>query len=648
MSKNFYLDNHDLKLNIEYLNWQELFPLIEPDTSDPDAPRNINEAQVLYHEFLQSIGEYIAEKIDPVTPKLDQEHPSLKDGEMLVPETMDKCIKGLSDMGAMAIPFSRHVGGMNMPWLLSCAVSEMTARADVSLMTYYGFFSGLGPVFQIFALEEGSFEASDFKITKTRFDQALKDAASGYSCGAMCLTEPQAGSDLAQIRTKATLGADGYWYLDGQKIWITCGHGEHHLVLARSEDEKTHPGLKGLSLFYVPAHIERDGKKVRNFEIGGQEKKMGQPSMVTVTLNYDQSRGELVGQRGHGFRCMALVMNDARLQVGFEGIGLCESAMRMAKSFADERITMGKKISKHEMIAEYLDEMAVTNKALRVLAFDAAFHEEMVTRLKTKIKIDKLLSDEKKQELEALASKHRWAARLATPLVKYTASENAVRYARMNMQIMGGSGYMKEYKAEKLMRDSLIMPIYEGTSQIQALMVVKDHLQHAMRNPGKFLSKLAQAKLQSLAAKTEHERLLFRLKAHYYSTIQTILTRMCIDKFGDIKGRPLAQWKEAFLRSWDPKKDFSFALLHAERFCKIASDLWMAKALISQTEKIKEQDLKERRLALAMRFMERAEPKIKGLMLEIEASRGSLFREKFLKKNMSEAKTADNSHNLTI
>ena len=130
------------------------------------------------------------------------------------------------------------------------------------------------------------------------------------------------------------------------KIWITCGHGEHHLVLARSESTKSHPGLKGPSLFYVPAHIEVNGERVRNFTIGGQEKKMGQHSSVTVTLNYDNSRAELVGQRGHGFRNMLLVMNDARLLVGYEGIGLCEKAYRMAKSFADERITMGKKNSR--------------------------------------------------------------------------------------------------------------------------------------------------------------------------------------------------------------------------------------------------------------------------------------------------------------
>ncbi|HXW52915.1 MAG TPA: acyl-CoA dehydrogenase family protein, partial [Myxococcota bacterium] len=359
MARNFFLDNDDLQFNLEHQEWHELFPLIEPDPKDSEAPRTLSEAKVLYHEFMRSLGEFIAEKIDPKVHLLDEQHPTLKDGEMVDAPAMQEFIKGLSEMGAMALPFSRHVGGYNIPWTAQNVVTEMCARADVSLMTYYSFFSGIGLAFQYFTLEEGSFKANKKKLVSTRFDQQMSELAQGSTCGAMCLTEPQAGSDLSEIRTKAVKEGDGYWYLFGQKIWITCGHGEHHLVLARSENQKTHPGLKGLSLFYVPAHVERDGKRVRNFEIGGQEKKMGQHSSVTVTLNYDRSRAELVGQRGHGFRNMTMVMNDARLLVGFAGIGLCEKALRQAKDFAENRLSMGKKIINHEMIAEYVDEMEV-------------------------------------------------------------------------------------------------------------------------------------------------------------------------------------------------------------------------------------------------------------------------------------------------
>lgn len=627
MAKNFYLDNEDIKFHLENLDWDRLFPLVEPDSTDPEAPKNSSDAQVLYQEFLRSLGEFIAEKIDPKVHLLDEQHPTLKDGEMTDPPVMKEFMKGLVDMGATALPFPRHVGGFNMPWTVTNMVTEMVARADVSLMTYYSFFSGFGMVFQIFALEEGSFTAEKRKIASTRFDDQMRDVCQGKTSGAMCLTEPQAGSDLAQINTQAVKDKDGYWYITGQKIWITCGHGEHHLVLARSESKKTHPGLKGLSLFYVPAHIEKDGKRVRNFEIGGQEKKMGQNSLATVTLNYDNSRAELVGQRGHGFRNMALVMNDARLTVGFEGIGLCEKALRQAKEFAEERVTMGKKIAQHEMIADYIDEMEVENKALRALAYDASFQEEMCNRLKTRLYVE-TLSKEMKKTVEDEHKYHKWQARLSTPMVKYCASENAVRFARMNMQILGGVGYMKEYGAEKLMRDSLIMPIYEGTSQIQALLILKDHLQHAMRNPAKFVSKMASAKVHTISAKTPEERMLARLKALYYSAMQAIMTRMVVDKFGGLKEKPLTDWKQAFLSSWDPKTDFSFGLLHAERFTLIASRLWMARVLVKQALKLKDEKQRKERLELATRFMERAEPKMRGLLHEIEASKNSIFRAK--------------------
>lgn len=631
MAKSFYLDNDDLRFQIEHQDWAAMYPYVEPDPKDEDAPRNTEESLALYHEFLRTIGEYIAEKIDPKTHLLDEEHPTLKDGEMIDAPTMREFVKGLSDLGAMAMPFPRHVGGYNMPWLVANAVCEMTARADVSLMTYYGFFAGIGLAFQFFSLEEGAFKAEKKKIISTRFDHVMRDMVEGKTCGAMCLTEPQAGSDLAQIRCTAELNKDGSWSINGQKIWITCGHGEHHLVLARSEKESTHPGLKGLSLFYVPAHIEKDGKRVRNVEIGGQEKKMGQHSSVTVTLNYDDSRGELVGQRGHGFRNMLLVMNDARLLVGLEGVGLCEKAMRMAKAFAEERVTMGKKIIEHEMIADMIDEMEVDNKALRALAFHAGFHEEMANRIKAHMRVRNLKSDsDEGQKSEEEYKQHKWAARLSTPLLKYMASENAVKYARQTMQIMGGVGYMSEYGAEKLMRDALILPIYEGTSQIQALMVLKDHLQHAMRNPAKFYSKMAAAKVQTFGGKHHAERQLGHLKGLYYSAMQSIMTRMLADKFGDLKDKPLASFKLAFLKSWDPRTDFSFGLLHAERFCRITSALWMARVLVKQALSLKDEKLREERLLLAVRYMDRAIPKTRGLLSEIEGSKSSVFRQDFV------------------
>src|SRR5690606_2000864 len=152
-----------------------------------DAPKSVIESTVIYHEFLSSLGEYIALKIDPKVHLLDEQHTTLNDGEMIDAPIMQEFINDFASMGAMALQFSRHVGGYSLPWMVSNVVTEMCARADVSLMTYYSFFSSIGLAFQFFALEEGNFKADKY-ILSTRFDSQMRDLSSGKTSGAMCLT----------------------------------------------------------------------------------------------------------------------------------------------------------------------------------------------------------------------------------------------------------------------------------------------------------------------------------------------------------------------------------------------------------------------------------------------------------------------------
>jgi alkylation response protein AidB-like acyl-CoA dehydrogenase len=625
-SRNFYLENDDLRFQIDNIPWAELLPLVEYDQTHPDAIKSVDEAKAQYAEVLSSMGEFIAQKIAPLAHEIDKSEPRLEGGEVIESVPMRTCLNGLIGLGITQLPLSRHVGGMNMPWVIASVVYELLSRADVSVSTCQGFYAGIGMALQLYSLEEDSFVAQDGVLQSTRFDAQIRKIAQGEEFGAMVLTEPGAGSDLSRINTKATQTSDGTWQIEGQKIWITSGHGEHHVVLARSEDSSKEPGLKGLSLFYVPAHIEHDGKRVRNIELGGLEKKMGQHSSVTITVNYNQSYAELIGQRGHGFRYMLLLMNNARLFVGFEGVGLCESAYRMAKSYAEERVSMGKPIAQHEMIADYLDDMDTMICGMRALNFDAAFHEEMSSRMRALMKIKPPKDKDEREEREKQIRFHKRKVRMATPLVKYMGSEQAVHMARMTMQIMGGVGYMSEYGAEKLLRDALVMPIYEGTSQIQALMVLKDHLQHAMRNPAKFLAGAAKVRIDSVRARDPLDAALARVKSLYFSGVQTILTQIVADKFGDLRGKPLANWKASFLQSWDPKKDFSFGLLHAERLTLIASYMAIAKVLVRQAHDAKSTPHAQQRRDLAERFIERAEPKCRGVLGEIEATRRSFFK----------------------
>jgi 3-(methylthio)propanoyl-CoA dehydrogenase len=625
MSRNFFTDNDDIRFQLERTDWKTLVPLVEEPFGDDDAFKSPEDAKAFYLDMLEALGEFVAREVAPHWKELDDQHPVLKDGEVADPPRMKQIMKGLGEMGAMGLTLPRRLGGMNAPLLVNFAFYEVLARADVSSMSHYGFHGGIAQSMLLYSLEEGSVETEGSRIVKTRFDVQAARMATGEEWGAMVLTEPGAGSDLGEIRTTARLDKDGKWRLNGSKIYITSGHGEHHIVLARSEETSTHVGLKGLSLFYCPAHKGADGERVRNFEIGGIENKMGQHSAVAATINYDDSEAELIGKRGHGFLGMLLLMNNARIAIGFEALGICEAAYRGSVAFAEERVTMGKPIARHELIADYLDDMELTIRGLRAMSFEAAFHEETAARMKIMLKLKPPTSDEERKERERLVRRHKRKARHYTPLIKYFAGEEAVRLSRMYMQILGGIGYIREYPAEKLHRDSLVLPVYEGTSQIQALMALKDNLQATIRNPGRFFGELATARFDKMRG-DPIDKQLARLRTVASSAQQTILGRIAADKLGDLAGRPVRDLMNAFMRDWDPKRDFSFGLLHAERLTKILSDVAIADCLVRQAHESRGTDHEDERRELASRWLEKVEPRCRGILLEIEATSGGLLR----------------------
>ncbi|HEY1088574.1 MAG TPA: acyl-CoA dehydrogenase family protein, partial [Archangium sp.] len=561
--------------------------------------------------------------------ELDEQHPVLKDGEVTNGARMDKILKGLADLGAMGLTLPRRLGGMNTPLLVNNALFEMLSRADSAVTGTFGFYAGIAGSLLMYTADEGSVTFEGGKPVKTRFDDAIEKIASGAEWGAMVLTEPHAGSDLAQLKAHATQQADGSWRLSGQKIFITAGHGQHHVVIARTEDEQTHPGLKGLSLFYVPRVVDKDGKPdvdggIRNFEIGGIEHKMGQRAAVAATLHYDNARAELIGKRGDGFRLMLVLMNNARIAVGFESIGTCEAAFRTARAYAEERVSMGKPIARHEMIADYLDEMDIVIRGLRAITIEAAFHEEVATRLKQLLKANPPANEEERTKLTKQAKTSARRSRSLTPLIKYQGGEEAVRISRMAMQIQGGLGYIVETGTEKLLRDALVLPVYEGTSQIQALMALKDNLGAAIKNPARFAREIAETRLKALSANDPLEKAAARMHLQALSAMQTILSRIAADKIGSVTGQPVTSWKNA-LTKIDPSSDFSFGMLHAERLTKLLVWSKTADLLVEQAKKVAGTSDGDERREIAMRWVERFEPRGKGVIAEIEATSGSLL-----------------------
>lgn len=617
---NFFKDNDDLQFYFERgIDWGELVRLTEHDFRAPDGPESVAEAVELYRDIANLVGEFVANEVAPHAAQLDREAVELIDGEAVHPPRLQGIFDQINEMELNGLCLPRELGGMNAPLMLYYLTSEVIGRADVSVMAHHGFHGGMAAAMLIFSVREGStqVDAENGVILETRFQRYIEEIVRGESWGCMDITEPDAGSDMAQLRCKAEQDDEGNWFVTGQKIFITSGHGKYHFVIARTEEaaDPNDPfaGLGGLSMFLVPTYEDRDGERVRLATVDRIEEKLGHHASVTAQISFERSPAHLIGQRGEGFKYMLTLMNGARLGVGFECIGICEAAIRLAQDYAAERRSMGKSIDRHEMIADYLDEMRTEVQALRAVCVHGAYHEEVATKIELALRFA-AMSDTERKQLEQQQKAHKRKARRVTPLLKYFGAEKAVEMARRCVQIHGGVGYTKEYGAEKLLRDAMVMPIYEGTSQIQALMAMKDTLGAIMKNPQRFLRRGAQARWRAVSARDPLERRVAKLQATSFQAQQHLITRTATDKMRGLKGVAMTEWPDAFLKNWNPKRDFRFAMLHAERLTRILFDEAAAELLLEQAKAHPE------RRELLERWLDRAETRSRFMLDEIQTT----------------------------
>ncbi len=612
---NFYDDNADIRFYVERgIDWEPIVRLTEHEFQSEDGFENTAEAVDFYREVLTMLGEYVGEEIAPNWAELDKMKPVVKDGEVVYPKAWDEMFDAIKELEVHGLCVPRELGGMNAPLMVLQFMNEMFARADVSVCAHHGFHGGMALAALSYSILEGSTEFSKDPhphISKTRFQQCIDEIVAGEEWGSMDITEPDAGSDMAQLRAKGEVDADGNWFVTGQKIFITSGHGKWHFVIARTEEptgDDAFSGLKGLSMFLVPAFDKRDkdGKPVRTHTtIDGVETKLGHNGSATVAISFERAPAYLIGNRGEGFKYMLLLMNGARVGVGFESLGLCEAAYRKAVSYAAERRSMGKTIDQHEMIADYLDQMRVDLAGIRAINVKACWHEEIAQKTEMRLRFDTDLSEEDRKRLQKQHKRHKSKARHLTPLLKYQASEKAVEMARLAIQIHGGNGYMTEYGVEKLLRDAVVMPIYEGTSQIQALMAMKDNLLGVVKNPRRFLAQGAQIRWRMVGG-SELDRRVAKLEHIQHSTIRFLLTRLTANKLGELPQHSPGEWGKV-MTGWDPKKDFALAMLHAERLIQILIDVAIARELHEQASHFPE------RRELLLAWLERAEPRCRYL-----------------------------------
>ena len=583
--ENFFTANDDLVFTFEHaVPWDRVVPVVEENFcpsggsgSDPAGPKDTAEAVDVYREALTLVGEYAGNEIAGRAREVDEEGSWHRDGPVAVPEPLRRNLEGLKELGVTGLSVPRRYGGESFPFTVSSMALEMISRACASTMVQYAFFLSPAMMLLRFAPEELK-------------QQYVPRLAAGEISGSVAMTEPQAGSDVGRVSTTAR-EVDGEWRITGRKQFITNGCGDICIVLARSEAGST--GLDGLSLFLVERERQENGRTGDNYVVERAEHKVCLTASPTCGLAFDDSRAVLLGKRGEGWREILTFMNESRVAVGVQGIGTAQGALEEARRYAAERVQMGKPIREHPLVADMLLEMEATVAALRALAYEATTLYDLTEGLQREAaKLPE--GDPQRTEIERTVTVKGRYLRELTPLVKWFGAEEVIRVCRMAMQIYGGYGVIKDYDVERLMRDSLILPIYEGTSQIQALMATKDLLKAALAKPAALVGGTISPSLAAATFPGELGRLYRRGRSDLNSAIRSLLYDLV--KRGGKEGiLGLVQGKPAIR-----EKDTEYILLHAERLTAMLAHLHAARLLAEQAQHYPE------RLPVAKRAMRRA------------------------------------------
>src|SRR3954467_14864172 len=402
--------------------------------------------------ILEEAGKFASEVLDPINYSGDQEGSVWKDGAVTTPKGFKQAYQQYVQGGWGALPFGPEWGGQGLPKLVATAVEEMLTASNMSF--------SLCPL-----LTQGAIHALELCGSDELKRTYLGKMTQGAWTGTMNLTEPQAGSDLALVRTKAERSG-GHYLISGQKIFIT--YGEHdlaenivHLVLARTPDAPE--GVKGISLFIVPKYLVKPDGSLgeRNpARCASIEHKLGIHASPTAVMVYENAVGYLVGEENKGLAYMFIMMNAARFSVGLEGCAIAERAFQRALAYAKERLqgkdlVEGAKtvpIIRHPDVRRMLMLMKSQTEAMRALAYVVAAAMDFASR---------------EQDPER-RKKHQSFVDLMIPVVKGWSTETGIDVASLGVQIHGGMGFIEETGAAQHLRDARITTIYEGTTGIQA------------------------------------------------------------------------------------------------------------------------------------------------------------------------------------
>ena len=513
---NYYTDHPEIAFHLNHPLMKRIVELKERNYADKenfdDAPVNYEDAIENYKRILDITGDVAANIIEPNSESVDLEGPHLENNRMIYASKTFENLDATRKAGLWGLSMPRRYGGLNLPNAIFSMASEIIAAADAGFQNIWSLQSCIDTLYEF-----GSEEQRQKYIPRICAGETMS----------MDLTEPDAGSDLQRVMLKATQDEDGTWRLNGVKRFITNGDSDIHLVLARSE-EGTKDG-RGLSMFI---YDKRDGGvTVRHIE-----HKLGIHGSPTCELVYKNAKAELCGNTRLGLiKYVMALMNGARLGIAAQSVGVEQEAYNEGLAYAKERAQFGEKIINFPAVYDMLSRMKAKLDAGRSLLYCCARYVDIYKALED-IARDSKLTPEERQEMK----KYTRLADAFTPLAKGMNSEYANQNAYDAISIHGGSGFIMEYKCQRLFRDARIFSIYEGTTQLQVvaairyitngtyLNIIKEMLESEVSDDLKAL-KARVAKLADL-----YEAAINKVKEANDQAVHDFLARRLYNMTGDI------------------------------------------------------------------------------------------------------------------
>ena len=515
---NYYTDHPEIAFYLQDPLMRRITELREKGFSESAeydyAPVDHEDCIDNYKRLLEIVGDVAANVIAPNSESVDLEGPHLEDGRMKYASKTLENLEATRKAGLWGITMPRRYGGLNCPAVVFSMASEIVSAADASFQNIWSLQSCAETLYEF-----GSDDQRERFIPRICAGETMS----------MDLTEPDAGSDLQRVMLKASWDEkENCWRLNGVKRFITNGDSDVHLVLARSE-EGTRDG-RGLSMFIYDKR--QGGVDVRHIE-----HKLGIHGSPTCELTYKNARAELCGSTRMGLiKYVMALMNGARLGIGAQSTGLSQEAFNEAARYASERAQFGQTIEHFPGVYDMLSRMKAKLDASRSLLYKTASYVDVYKALEDIERCGEKLTPEQRQECK----KYNRLADAFTPVCKGMTSEYASQNAYDAVSVHGGSGFIMEYKCQRLMRDARIFSIYEGTTQLQVvaaarymmngtyLGIIREMLEES------FAPEFASLKERVAALAERYEKSIEAVKALENQEAQDFLARRLYDMTGEI------------------------------------------------------------------------------------------------------------------